>query len=103
VFSSFLGERMFSGVSITVLHSQVISTGSLRYVISLLKQTSSEDFGSKSELMLIASISVAFVFKLWFGKIATNFGLSQYYATGLSPQGFRCAANFYKKLYILTL
>jgi hypothetical protein len=29
--------------------------------------------------------------------------LDQCSATGVPPQGFRCAANFYKKLHILTL
>jgi hypothetical protein len=59
---------MFSGVSLTVLQLQFINIGSLRYVISLLKQISSEDFVSKSQLILITSISVASVFRLWFGK-----------------------------------
>jgi hypothetical protein len=46
--SSFVCKSMFSGVSLTILESQFINTGSLGFVISLLKQISSEDFGSKS-------------------------------------------------------
>jgi hypothetical protein len=46
--SSFVCRSVFSGVSITVLQSQFINIGSLRFVVSLLKQISSEDFGSKS-------------------------------------------------------
>jgi hypothetical protein len=49
-FSSFVCKKkiMFSGVSLTILQRQLISIGSLRFVISLLKQIPSEDFGSKS-------------------------------------------------------
>jgi hypothetical protein len=57
-FSSFVCKSMFSGVSLTVLQSQFINIGSLRFVINLFKQVSSEDFGRKSELILIFSISV---------------------------------------------
>jgi hypothetical protein len=46
--SSFVLISMFSGVSVTVLQLQLISIISLRFVISLLKQISSEDFVSKS-------------------------------------------------------
>jgi hypothetical protein len=51
-------------VSLTVLQSQFINIDSLRFVISLFEQTSSEDFETKSQLMLIASISVSFAFGL---------------------------------------
>jgi hypothetical protein len=47
-FSSFVCKSMFPGVFLTVLHSQFINVGNLRFVISLLKQISNEDFGSKS-------------------------------------------------------
>jgi hypothetical protein len=47
-FSSFVCISTFFSVSLTVLQSQFINIGSLRFVISLLKQISSEDFGSKS-------------------------------------------------------
>jgi hypothetical protein len=47
-FSSFVRKSMFYGVSVTILQLQFINCGSLRSVISLLKQISSEDFGSKS-------------------------------------------------------
>jgi hypothetical protein len=47
-FSSFVGKSTFSGVSLRILELQFIRSGSLTSVISLLKQISSEDFGSKS-------------------------------------------------------
>jgi hypothetical protein len=47
-FSRFACKSLFSGVSLTVLQSQLINIDSLRFVISLLRQVSSEDFGSKS-------------------------------------------------------
>jgi hypothetical protein len=64
--SSFVCESMFSSVSLTILQSQFINIISPRFVISLLKQISSEEFGSKSSLILIVSRSVACVFRLWF-------------------------------------
>jgi hypothetical protein len=47
-FSRLVCKSVFSGVSLTVLRSQFINIGSLRFVIGLLKQISSEDFASKS-------------------------------------------------------
>jgi hypothetical protein len=47
-FSSFVWKSMFSGVYLSILELQFISIINLRFVISLLKQISSEDFGSKS-------------------------------------------------------
>jgi hypothetical protein len=47
-FSSFVCKSMFSGVYLIVLQSQFINTGNLGFVIGLLKQISSENFGSKS-------------------------------------------------------
>jgi hypothetical protein len=40
--SSFVCKSEFSDVSLTVLQSQFISIGSLRFVISLLKQVSGD-------------------------------------------------------------
>lgn len=62
------GKSIFSGVSLAVLHLRFISTGSLKFVVYLLKHTSREDIGSKSYLILITSFSLACVFRLWFGK-----------------------------------
>jgi hypothetical protein len=56
---------MFCGVSLSVLQSHFINTVGLTFVISLLKQISSEDIGSKSWLILIALISVSCVCRLW--------------------------------------
>jgi hypothetical protein len=47
-FSSFVCKSVFSGVSLAILQSQYINIISLRFVISLLKQMSSDDFGGKS-------------------------------------------------------
>jgi hypothetical protein len=47
-FSSFVCKSMFSGISLTALQLHFINTGILRFVISLFKRISSEDFGSKS-------------------------------------------------------
>lgn len=63
-FSSSVCESLFSGVSVMVLRSRFIITGSLRFVIGLLKHISSEDFGSKLQSVLIASISVPYAFRL---------------------------------------
>jgi hypothetical protein len=46
--SSFVCKRRFSAVSLVVLQSQFISIDSLRLVIGLSEQISSEDLGSKS-------------------------------------------------------
>jgi hypothetical protein len=61
-------QSMFSGVSVKIFQSQFISIDSQRFVINLSKQISSEDFGSKSQVILIASNNVSCVFRLWFGK-----------------------------------
>jgi hypothetical protein len=47
-FSSFVCKSTFSGVSLTILLSQLMYIISLIFVIILMKQLSSEDFGSKS-------------------------------------------------------
>jgi hypothetical protein len=47
-FSSFMCKSMFYGVSLTVLQSQFLHIGSPIFVISLLKQISSEGFGSRN-------------------------------------------------------
>jgi hypothetical protein len=47
-FQALYAKNIFSGVSFMVLQSQFINIGSLRFVIILLKQISSEDFRSKS-------------------------------------------------------
>jgi hypothetical protein len=43
-----VGKSVFSVVSLTVLQFHFINTGDLWYLNGLLKQISSEDFGSKS-------------------------------------------------------
>jgi ribosome recycling factor len=65
---SFACKSMFCGVCHAVLQLQFINTGSLRSVISLLKQVSSEVFESKSYLMQIALVNVSCAFSLWFGR-----------------------------------
>jgi hypothetical protein len=67
---------VFSGVFLSILQSQFIDCGSLRTVVSLLKRISGEGFVSKSELMLIASISDYYIFILWFEKSAAKIGLN---------------------------
>lgn len=57
---SFVYRIVFSGVSLMVLQSQFIGIGSSRFVISLLKEVSRENVGSKLQLILIPSISVSF-------------------------------------------
>jgi hypothetical protein len=47
-FASFVCKSKFSGVYLMVLQSRFMNIGSLSFVISLLKEISSEDFGSKS-------------------------------------------------------
>lgn len=47
-FSRFMSRSMFSGASFAIIQSQLISIDSLKCLISLLKQISTEDFGSKS-------------------------------------------------------
>jgi hypothetical protein len=47
-FSSFVCKSKFSDVSLMVFQLQFVSIGSLRFVINILKQISSEDFGSES-------------------------------------------------------
>jgi membrane protein CcdC involved in cytochrome C biogenesis len=44
---------------VLVFQSHFVNTGSLMFVISFLKLTTIEDFGSKLQLLLIASISIS--------------------------------------------
>jgi hypothetical protein len=47
-FTCFVCKSLFCGVSVTDLQRRLFRIGSLRFVIGVLKQISSEDFQSKS-------------------------------------------------------
>jgi hypothetical protein len=66
---------MLSGVYLTILQLQFINITRLKLVISILKQILTEDFGSKSQLILIAWIKVSGDFEILGWKAsAANLG-----------------------------
>jgi hypothetical protein len=68
LFAIFVCRSMFHGLCPTFLEPQFINASRIRLGIILLKQISSGDFESKSQLILIASIGDSCVFRSWFGK-----------------------------------